>query len=671
MPVRAMLQMMPENADPQYPPREWLLAHLDRAQRLSNTGSWEWDIISNRILWSPQIFRIFGLVPNQFQPSYPAFLARVHPDDRQTVEERVRRALAGLEDYALDHRIVLPDGQIRMVHEEGEVRRDADGRPVSMFGAVQDVTQLRAAEAASSRSQDMLASLFRISPEALIVTDSSAKIILFSAGAEIVFGYRAEEVVGGGVGRLMPARYSARHDRHVQDFAAGGAPSLRMHERSEILGLRKNGEEFPAEASLAKLETADGFVYTAIVRDLSAAKVAEQGLIEAREGAERASLAKSSFLANMSHEIRTPLNGVMGVLSALARTELTPKQRQLVQLIETSGRALQALLGDILDLAKLDAGRIEIRQQPFDLPRMVEDTFSLFRPSALEKGLSLELAMAPGARGCFEGDDLRIRQVLSNLLSNAIKFTQTGEVRLCVDVVVCRGRNLARFVVQDTGIGFDPKLADTLFDRFEQADGSITRRFGGTGLGLAISKTLVELMSGTIVASSAPGEGARFSFEVPLQAAKARDEPQRLEPVRQVQAPDRQLQILLAEDHPINRMTVELILEPLSVALTSVENGQDAVAAAAVQTFDLILMDMQMPVMDGLSAIREIRRREAHMGATSTPICVLTANALSEHRAAAMAAGADELLTKPISANELIGYVLSCADGVPAAMRPA
>lgn len=638
--------------------RERFISHLDRAQRLSKTGSWELDLASGDMTWSAQMFRIFGLSPQVSAPTYLEFLERVHPEDRAFVEQRVQRAIEGTEAYALDYRIVRPDGGFRIVHAQGEVERGPDGHPVSALGAVQDVTDLRATEAASRRSQEMLASMLKISPEAIVVTDSAGRILLFSDGAEAMFGYSAGEVVGLRIEHLMPARYRQNHHRHVEGFAAGAVPGLRMHERSEVRGLRKNGEEFPAEASLAKLETADGFAFTTVVRDLSERNATELRLIEAREQAERANLAKSTFLANMSHEIRTPLNGVLGVASALARTVLSAKQAEMVHLIATSARALEGLLGDILDLTKIDAGRVSVRAEPFHLNALVGDTFELFRASAAEKGVGFQMSIAEDSCRHFRGDDLKIRQVLSNLLSNAVKFTDRGEIGLSVAEMTCDETSCRiRFVVEDTGVGFPPEIAPSLFERFEQADGSITRRFGGAGLGLAISKSLVELMGGTISAASTPDRGSTFTFELPLQRAPAQAAVDTFQSQPPPPLNGEPLRILLAEDHPINRLTVELILDTLHVELTCVENGQEAIAAAEVQAFDLIFMDMQMPVMDGLTAIRHIRGREAAGGGKNVPICVLTANAMPEHREQAKDAGANAFLTKPIDAGALISLV--------------
>ena len=640
-----------------------VLDHFERAQALSNTGSWEWDIGSGDIIWSSQIYRIFGQDPSVFAPSYAGFLECVHPQDRAAVAAAVDAALAGGPAYRIEHRVVRPDGAVRIVLEQGEVVRDAHGRAQRMVGAVQDVTDLKHLETASRRSQDMLAGMMAISPEAIVVTDVQGAIRFFSAGAEAVFGYAQAEVIGRPVEMLMPEAARGLHRRHVEAFAAGERSSLRMHDRTEIGGRRASGETFPAEASLARLETQDGLFFAAIVRDLSDRKANEQRLFEAWETAERASRSKSVFLANMSHEIRTPLNGVLGVVQALARTALSSGQREMVQLIEVSGRALESLLGDILDLAKVDAGRLIVCREPFALRALAHDVHALFRASAREKGVELRLEIGPGCAGWYAGDALRIRQILSNLLSNAVKFTREGCICLTIrQETPDGGPAVVRFQVSDTGVGFDPTQAERLFERFEQADGSTTRGYGGTGLGLAISRSLVELMGGTIWAAAEPGRGATFTFDVPLEAVAPPPGPLAAGPAPPTTAGGAPPRVLLAEDHPINRRVIELMLDPSAVTLDMVADGAQAVAASAAKAYDLILMDMQMPVMDGLTAIRAIRAREAAEGRAPVPIVTLTANALPEHRRASEQAGADGFLTKPIDATALLEAVRAAAE---------
>ncbi|MDP1874496.1 PAS domain-containing hybrid sensor histidine kinase/response regulator [Phenylobacterium sp.] len=644
---------------------EAMVRHLARSQKLSGTGSWEWRVETDELFCSEQFYHVYGVSEKEFKPTFQTFLDLVHPHDRDKMQEAVERAVLKHEPYCIDHRIILPGGNLRSVQTQADVDLDPDGSLVGLFGVVRDVTQQRNIENDARTTTEMLASMLRISPEAIIFTDPAGCILQFSAGAENVFGYAAREVIGRSVGMLIGEGVRAEHARHVQNFAEGRRKSLRMGDRAPVHGRRKSGGQFPAEASLAKLETAGGLAFVSVVRDLSEVRAAEARLTEAREAAERANLAKSSFLANMSHEIRTPLNGVLGVAGALARTAMHPKQREMVQLIETSGRALEGLLSDILDLAKIDAGRMALRLEPFDLEQLVTDTIALFQASAAQKGVELRLEATDRNCGHFLGDDLKIRQVLSNLLSNAVKFTDRGEVVLSLsevahDEIGCQ----IRFKVQDTGIGFPEEVASTLFERFEQADGTITRRFGGTGLGLAISKSLVELMGGSLSATSISNVGSTFEFDLVLERAGS-EIPLRAELGDAAEFEwTRNLRVLLAEDHPINRKTVQMILDGLPVEIVSVENGEQAVRTVEAGNFDLILMDMQMPVMDGLTAIKLIREYELNCQNNPTPICVLTANAMPEHRELAVQAGANDFLTKPINAGDLISLVCDVAASV-------
>ncbi|MFI4951255.1 MAG: ATP-binding protein, partial [Caulobacterales bacterium] len=366
---------------------------------------------------------------------------------------------------------------------------------------------------------------------------------------------------------------------------------------------------------------------------------------------ERANAAKTDFLANMSHELRTPLNGVIALSDILAKEQTTDRGRQMAELVRASGRLLQQVLTDILDISRIEAGQLPLNPAPFDLTECVANIAALHRASAETKGLEFVVAVDEEARGWVVGDDIRVTQILSNLLSNAVKFTAQGQVSLWV----VRNFETLTFTVADTGVGFSDEFQERLFSRFEQADGSITRRFGGSGLGLAISSSLAEMMGGTISAQSEPGQGSTFTVSLPLPVAEAPAESIAADEAAPVDIST--MRVLVAEDHPTNRTVVALILEPFGVELTLVEDGRKAVEAVERESFDLILMDLQMPVLDGLAATREIRALEAALGLPRMPIVALSANALPEHIAEARAAGMDGHLAKPIRPDDLIGLL--------------
>ncbi|QSF55929.1 response regulator [Brevundimonas fontaquae] len=407
--------------------------------------------------------------------------------------------------------------------------------------------------------------------------------------------------------------------------------------------------------------TSEGGTVT-VCSDITDLKRDAQALAEARDAAESANVAKSQFLANMSHEIRTPLNGVIGLSQALSKTDLTQEQREMLDLMQASGKTLQTLLSDILDLARVESGKLELTEDAFELATAVREAAQLYAENAREKHLDFHVDIDLEDDVWILGDAVRLKQVLTNLISNAVKFTSKGFVGLVVQSGVDRdGSPVLRFTVEDSGIGFDAATRARLFSRFEQADGGITRRFGGSGLGLSICRQLAEMMGGDLDCESEPGSGAAFILTLPLRPAQppmAREQSAR-QPA--VAAQERPVRVLVADDHPTNRRVIELILAQTPAQIVIAEDGAQALEAFRSAAFDLVLMDMQMPIMDGLTATQEIRLHEATMGLDRTPIVMLTANAMPEHVAAGRAAGADHHLAKPFNAAELLGIVASPA----------
>ena len=386
--------------------------------------------------------------------------------------------------------------------------------------------------------------------------------------------------------------------------------------------------------------TQDGGMVT-VVSDIT-------GLARARDQAEAATHAKSQFLATMSHEIRTPLNGVLGMAQAMAAGRLPRVQRQRLDVIRQSGETLLGVLNDVLDISKIEAGKLEIEVEVFDLSRVVQTAHDAFTAVADAKGLAFAAEIAEPAPGVYRGDATRLRQILGNLISNALKFTEKGSVRLDVET----GEGGLVFTVTDTGIGMTPEQVGRLFEKFAQADASTTRRFGGTGLGLAICRDLAGLMGGGIVVESRIGEGSRFTLTLPL--ARIGDA---AEPAAEVAAPvltaEVSIRVLAAEDNPVNQLVLRTLLSQVGVEPVVVENGVQAVEAWATGDWDLILMDVQMPQMDGPTAVREIRTREALQGRRRTPVIALTANAMAHQLQAYTEAGMDGFVAKPIEIGKL------------------
>ncbi len=388
-------------------------------------------------------------------------------------------------------------------------------------------------------------------------------------------------------------------------------------------------------------------------------------LVKARDDANAANVLKSHFLANMSHEIRTPLNGVLAMAEVMAMDELAPTQRERLTVIRESGGLLLGVLNDVLDLSKIEAGRLEIQDRPFDISQLAQAIRETFAAQARDKGLAFEVAVAPEAQGLWRGDADRLRQILGNLIANALKFTLEGAV--AVRFASAEDGDGLRIDVADTGIGISPEILPRLFDKFVQADSSTTRRFGGSGLGLAICRELANMMGGSIKVQSREGRGSTFTVLVELSREET---PVEVHYIDDDQAPAPQptettcLRVLAADDNPTNQKVVAAVLAPLNAEVVLVSDGAACVEAWKAASFDIVLMDIHMPGMDGVEAAQAIRQLEAAEGRPRTPIVAVTANALAHQVEGYLAAGMDGHVAKPIEVTKLY-------DAIEAAMTAA
>ncbi|WP_156902221.1 CHASE domain-containing protein [Azohydromonas australica] len=539
-------------------------------------------------------------------------------------------------------------------------QRAAQAQILSLNATLEQQVQQRTAElhALAERERAILAA----AGSAIVATDAEDCIVLFNPAAERLTGRLEQEVLGKKATALLfdPQELRARSlglqvqaGGHLQDTEVVMS-HLNGADHAEWQLVRSDGARVPVLLDVRVLHDGDstmhGLVYVAV--DLSERKRLEEALRQRTQDAEAASRAKSSFLANMSHEIRTPLHGMLGMAGTLAEAQLPPRQRQQAQLVLHSGRLLLGLIDDILDFSRIEAGQLKLEHVPMDLSAIAREAAALFQPMAARKGLALRLQLPQQEPAPVLGDPLRLSQILNNLLSNAVKFTSAGGVDLCL---VHEADERWRFVVRDSGIGLTAEQQARIFEPFTQADGSTTRRFGGSGLGLSIVRHLAQLHGGMVGVHSQPGQGAEFWVVLTLPPAAPASQAVTQAPTSPgaSAAALTGKAVLVAEDNEVNMQLACMMLEQLGLHARPAPNGDAAVRAYAQGAPDIVLMDMHMPIMDGLEATRCIRALEAQRRLQRTPIVALTASALAEDRQRCKDAGMDDVLVKPFDMAQL------------------
>ena len=485
---------------------------------------------------------------------------------------------------------------------------------------------------------------------------ASSTLYALAALALIIWGDGAARLFSFALMAVSMVDVLMRHYQKPWVFLASIAPNMATLGLVEWGLIRKALEReavisaFTPVATIALFAALFWTARAQLARSWTALSQAKVDAQERERAAEAANRAKSHFLATMSHEIRTPLNGVLGMAQAMTGDELSQVQRERLKTIRRSGETLLAVLNDVLDLSKIEASKLELEIVDFDLAHVARGVVAAFTPLANRKGVSFGFEIETQAQGAYRGDSTRLRQILYNLIANAVKFTEQGRV----DFAIRREDEDLVFQVADSGIGMAPEVLTHLFDKFFQADASTTRRYGGSGLGLAICRELVGLMEGTISARSAPGEGSVFQVRLPLpRIGDALVKAPVATPVAQAQPEAGAVRLLAAEDNDVNQLVLKTLLLQAGIDPVIVANGRLALEAWERQDWDVILMDVQMPEMDGPAAARAIRAGELVTGRRRTPIIALTANAMSHQRGEYEAAGMDDLVPKPIEVNRL------------------
>ncbi len=527
----------------------------------------------------------------------------------------------------------------------------AGGRPRLAIYA-RDVTEQRTADQALRQSQERLANIFRLSPVVVTVTTMpDGRYLDVNEAFSAFSGFSREEVIDRNSVELGLWVHPGDRDRIYRAVERDGQV------RNLELTLRmRDGRLATFLLSCTPMEAYGQRCLLSVLVDISGRKTMEEALRLAKESAEAANKAKSRFLSTMSHEIRTPMNTILGMVDVLRGTELSTRQQEFLRTLELAGESLMALLTDILELSKIESGVLELAETAYDPLELAGQVVAMLAPQAQVKGLALRLEAAPDAPRQAVGDPDRIRQVLINLVGNAVKFTAEGEVVLRLSLLPARlSREELLFAVRDTGIGIPPDKRDAIFKPFTQVDSSTTRAYGGTGLGLAICTLLVDGMNGRLWLESEPGAGSVFYCALPRDAGSGRLAPA---PVRTApaEAPAGR-RLLIVEDSEPNRQIYEAFLEDLPLAVTFAHTGTQALERAETGLYDAVVMDIQLPDIDGLTVIQEIRRREAAAGRPPCPILVVTAFAFREESERAAAAGASGLLTKPIQKSVFLAHL--------------
>ncbi len=652
---------------------EWLGMVTD-----SGIGIWSWDVARDRLLWDHWMYRLYGKEPSDEMLDSSSWRQFLHPEDRAAVEHAMQRALDGGPPFELAFRIVWSDGSVHHIRAAARARTfDASGRVTRMVGINWNVSELDAQ--AEQRSL-----LMESAPNGMMIVDDSGTIMSANSVIERLFGYPPGKLVGQPVEILVPEARRAAHVALRSQFSARGATGQPMATGRPLSGRRCDGSDLPVEILLKPAQTPHGRIVVVSVFDATdqrriaderqAANAIERRIVEeanarldrlakhltqARNQALEATRAKTRFLAGMSHELRTPLNGILGYAHLLRLDGgLTALQEQRVAAMLDAGRHLLEMISCVLDLAQIEAEQMTLQPVEIEPASVAVACLALLRPAAEAKGLTLSIRVAPGMPDRMLADPIRLRQVLLNLLGNAVKFTGQGGIE--IRLAPAPEGSALRLEVADTGPGIPAGQCGRLFQDFDRLTAGTLSGFEGSGLGLALSHRLVELMGGRLAYEDNPGGGSVFSLTLPLNDVA----PPVADAAAGAEAPApvvrRLLHVLVVDDVLMNRDIAGAFLRASGHAVTTAGDGREAVAAATGMNFDVILMDVRMPGMDGLEATRLIRELEGERG--RVPIIALTAHAFTSQINDCSAAGMDDHLAKPFTPEGLLAALDRAAD---------
>ncbi|MBP6503660.1 MAG: PAS domain S-box protein [Rhodoferax sp.] len=654
-------------------------ARLRLAMDAASAGTWEWDLATNKNIWSDELWKLYGLDKNPAEPSYEIWKSCIAPEHLEATLKAITLGIENRAEFELTWRVNhCPPDNPRWLLARGRPILDASGKPARYIGIVLDITARKRAETALETHRNQLERLVEARTSELAALYNQAPCGYHSLDINGVFtgvndtelawlGYTRSEMIGKMTALdIMPPSLHATFRANFPKLVKNGALS-----GLEIEFTRKDGSVFPVLLHARAVYDQDGKFSHSLssIIDNTDRKRAETALVHSREAAEAANRAKTAFLANMSHEIRTPLNAIIGLNNIMKRGQLDQDLLDYLGKVDHAAQHLLGIINDVLDLSKIEAEKFTLEDIPFELPVVCEKVLEMLQEKASKKALRLHLEIAQFNHP-YRGDPTRITQALLNLAANAIKFTEQGTVSIRVSRIDQQAdREQICFEIEDSGIGVPVDAQKRLFAAFEQADVTTTRKYGGTGLGLVITKRLAELMGGTAGLHSEPGKGSVFWFSVWLRkdltgikANAANGDGQDSEAILREEFAG--CDVLLVEDEPVNQEVTAFFLQEAGLSVTTANDGAEALAIARERRFKLVLMDMQMPEMNGLDATRAIRKLD---GWEAIPVIAMTANAFSDDRENCLSAGMNDFLTKPFEPDRFFSTLLHWLRATPGA----
>lgn len=627
-------------------------ALLDVTGKMAKVGGWELDVKTTKLSWTNETYHIHEL-PIGSEPILKDAMNFYHPEDRPKLETAIQKAIKFGEPYAMEVRFITAKGNPLWTHTMCTPIQE-NGKTVKLLGTFQDITEQKGLLLEIKEREELLNKITSSAQDAIVVIDNHGNVVFWNSSAEKIFGYKEKEITGKNFHSLIvPGKYHEAHRMGFSKFKQSGEGAA-IGATLELDALRKNGQNFPVELSLSGVNIKGEWHAVGMIRDITERKESEGKLEEARIKAESANRAKSEFLANMSHEIRTPMNAILG-FSEILEEQLrdNPQKHEYIKGIKNSGKGLLGLINDILDLSKIEAGKLDINYEPINPFAIIEEIQQIFSAKTSEKKLDFDIHVDPKLPKSLLFDETRLRQVLFNLIGNAIKFTSKGGVAVNVKSKDCNKEQShvdISIEVIDTGIGIPEKELELIFEPFRQKEGQSTRKYGGTGLGLSITQRLVKMMGGRIDISSMPGQGSTFTVFLPgILVASLIESSTEKEDV-QLKTSFQNPSILLVEDIESNRKVIAGYLGSQNITIVVAENGSIGVDKAREIHPDLILMDMQMPVMDGYEATRLIK---ADKKLKQIPIVALTASTMKSDEVK-IENLCDGYLRKPVTKSQLI-----------------